>query len=531
MSRAGRAARAEQRAARRAARRNRLTRADNLRARPAWATVVQALAFVRKELAEILRQPRLLLLLVVGPFLILLLFGAGYRDTNLDLRTQFVGAAGSIYEEAVTEYEDVLEDYIDSQGFVTDEAAAIDRLDDGELDVVVVFPADPLEQVLAGDSADIEIIHTELDPFKRGAMEIAARLAVQEVNASVLGTIAGQAQEALAPVDDLAAALAARAGELTEASASDPEATRTVATETTASLLSARVALAASRDVLDRLGGTEQAAAADELLARLDAAAADAEAIEEQEGSDASARASDLAQTLEQLSADLPRVTTVDPDVLVRPFESSTESRVAVDVDPTDFYAPSAIMLLLQHLALTFAALSLVRDREIGLLELLRVGPLSSIEILSGKTIAYLLVGAGVGAALIAAAVFGLDVPFEGDIDWAALAVVLLLLASLALGMVLSLISGSETQAVQYAMLSLLAGMFFSGFILDVNGLAEPYRYISYLLPVTFGIRIMHDVMLRGIAPDSADFIGLGALVVGYGLLAVLMLRRRLRTE
>ena len=106
--------------------------------------------------------------------------------------------AGSIYEEAVTEYEDVLEDYIDSQGFVTDEAAAIDRLDDGELDVVVVFPADPLEQVLAGDSADIEIIHTELDPFKRGAMEIAARLAVQEVNASVLGTIAGQAQEALA---------------------------------------------------------------------------------------------------------------------------------------------------------------------------------------------------------------------------------------------------------------------------------------------------------------------------------------------
>ena len=54
--------------------------------------------------------------------------------------------------------------------------------------------------------------------------------------------------------------------------------------------------------------------------------------------------------------------------------------------------------LLLQHLALTFAALSLVRDRELGLFELLRVGPLSSFEILVGKTIAYLLVGLGLAA-------------------------------------------------------------------------------------------------------------------------------------
>ena len=79
--------------------------------------------------------------------------------------------------------------------------------------------------------------------------------------------------------------------------------------------------------------------------------------------------------------------------------------------------------------------------------------------------------------------------------------VALVLLASLALGMVLSMISGSETQAVQYAMLTLLAGLFFSGFVLDVSQLATPYRYISYLLPVTYGIDMLHDVMLRGVAP------------------------------
>ena len=109
--------------------------------------------------------------------------------------------------------------------------------------------------------------------------------------------------------------------------------------------------------------------------------------------------------------------------------------------------------------------------------------------------------------------------------------VFLLLLASLSLGMVLSMISGSETQAVQYAMLSLLAAMFFSGFFLDVSQLATPYRYLSYLLPVTYGISMLQDVMLRGTDPHRFDLIGLGALVVAYGSLAVLMLHRRLRTE
>ena len=47
--------------------------------------------------------------------------------------------------------------------------------------------------------------------------------------------------------------------------------------------------------------------------------------------------------------------------------------------------------------------------------------------------------------------------------------------------------------------------MFFSGFFLDVSQLATPYRYISYLLPVTYGINMLHDVMLRGVDAGVAD--------------------------
>jgi ABC-2 type transport system permease protein len=221
----------------------------------------------------------------------------------------------------------------------------------------------------------------------------------------------------------------------------------------------------------------------------------------------------------------------LDPAVVVQPFESDTENVVSNSITPSDYFTPSSIALLLQHLALTFAALSIVRDRRTGLFELMRVGPLSSIEIIVGKTIAYLLVGCVVGAALLAASALALGVPLAGSLGYLAAVVVGVLLSSLALGMLFAILSQSESQAVQYAMLALLAGLFFSGFILPIEGLSYPIKAISYLLPVTYGISGLQDIMLRGREPSTTMLVGLGALVLGYGLLAVIGLRRRLRTS
>lgn len=514
----------------RAAKRTRRLQGVHLRTSPGWATVVQSLAFVRKELVEILRQPKLLLLLVLGPFLLLLLFGLGYKDTDVALRTMFVGAEGSVYEEGVTRFADDLEDYIDSRGFTSDEAAAVDRLHDGELDAVVVFPDDALDRILNNEHAPIRVLHDKLNPVQQTAVEIASRLAVQEVNATVVGVVAGGAQQAIGPIDTLAADVGTQSAAMVEAvAAGSADDTAAVAAAAVTILQQSEAGIAAARQLLDNLGATEQTAAYADVLARLDAASSEALAVSAG-GPDAVDQGAALADDLGELSADLPALTTIDSDVLVRPFAAEVESIAPVRVAPADFFAPGAIVLLLQHLAVTFAALSLVRDRQLGLFELLRVGPLSSMEILTGKTIAYLLIGAAVAAALVGAAVGLLGTPLVGSILWLAITCGLVLLAALALGLLLSLISGSEIQAVQYAMLSLLAGMFFSGFFLDVELLSYPVRAVSYVLPVTYGVAMMQDVMLRGQEPATADLVGLGALIGVYGILAILLLKRRLRT-
>ena len=75
-------------------------------------------------------------------------------------------------------------------------------------------------------------------------------------------------------------------------------------------------------------------------LAQIDAAAADAESISAGGGEDIATEAGTLATTLESVAAAIPDVATLDPEVLVRPFEADTANIAPVEIEPVDFFAP-----------------------------------------------------------------------------------------------------------------------------------------------------------------------------------------------
>ena len=91
-----------------------------------------------------------------------------------------------------------------------------------------------------------------------------------------------------------------------------------------------------------------------------------------------------------------------------------------------------------------------------------------------------------------------LGVPFLGSPAELAGVVALLVLASLGLGLFISVISDSERQAVQLSLLLLLASVFFSGFVISIDQFQPIVRDAAYLLPVTHGIQLIQDVLLRG---------------------------------
>jgi ABC-2 type transport system permease protein len=393
-----------------------------------------------------------------------------------------------------------------------------------------------MELLTAGKQAPVVVLNDKLDPVQTAAVEIAARLAVQEVNASIMATLVGKAQDGLAPNRDVVTRVFDASATLSDAAArQDPVAIRQAASELSDRIDDLRLGTAAVSGVLDSVdvGGDPQRARFDSVRSKFDEV--NRLASEARNGADNSAvavqRAAAISQSLDAIRPQIDQLASVDASVLVRPFTAATRTVLPQPIGVTAFFAPSSIALLLQHLALSLAALALARDRALGLLEILRVGPTSVVAIVVGRFIAFAVAGGVVGAALLAAVTNLLDVPSFGSPVWIWVAVALLLVASVALGMVIALVSRTDSEVVQYAMLVLLASLFFGGFVLDLHLFNSPGKVISWLLPVTYGIRILQQVMLRGHQPDANDFAALGAQIVVYGSIAVVLFRRRLRVS
>ena len=182
--------------------------------------------------------------------------------------------------------------------------------------------------------------------------------------------------------------------------------------------------------------------------------------------------------------------------------------------------------LILQHLSVTLAALSLVRERLSGQMDRYRVSPLNSAELLIGKYIAYAFFALVVSGLVAGAMVAWLGVPNLGG--WPILVglVLLLTFASLGLGILISLLADSERQAVQLSMLVLLASVFFSGFVLPVEDFIPAVRPIAYALPVTHGIQTFQETMLRGEIRSVWMVAALAGIGIVLYVVALLRLRR-----
>jgi ABC-2 type transport system permease protein len=188
------------------------------------------------------------------------------------------------------------------------------------------------------------------------------------------------------------------------------------------------------------------------------------------------------------------------------------------------------IVLLLQHLSITFASLSIVREKNSGMMELFKVAPITAFETLLGKYLSYLFLEIILASVITALAVWFLRIPILGNWQDYALAVFILLFTSLGVGFLISLISQTDTQAVQYSMLLLLASIFFSGFFLDLRLMQEPITALAWSLPATYGIRMLQDVMLRGASVPGAIFQGIAIIGVVLFMVDWLLLRRRMES-
>ena len=193
-------------------------------------------------------------------------------------------------------------------------------------------------------------------------------------------------------------------------------------------------------------------------------------------------------------------------------------------LDTSAVLVPGLAGLVLVFIGSLITSLGVVRERQSGTLEQLAVMPFRPRDVFAGKIAPYFVVAA---VDLVIVLVVGgvlFDVPFVGSVWLLGAGAVLFLFVALGTGVLISIVSENQGQAIQLALMTLLPQVLLSGLIFPLESMAAGVRWIGYVLPLTYFNQIARSVMLKD-APFEAVALPLGLMallgVVVFGLAVV----------
>jgi ABC-2 type transport system permease protein len=196
----------------------------------------------------------------------------------------------------------------------------------------------------------------------------------------------------------------------------------------------------------------------------------------------------------------------------------------------TVFLVPGLIAFISMITAVISTALSIVREKERGTIEQVRMAPISTLEFVVGKTAPYLVLSQIGALGIVLAAMVFFDLPMHGS--WLALSLVtaIFLVGALGTGLVVSTIA--ETQQVAFqaaALIAMLPTLILSGFIFPLASMPAALQYVSSIVPARYFLIALRGIVLKGLdltqlwAPIAA-LVAYAAVMLG---LAALRLSRR----
>jgi ABC-2 type transport system permease protein len=196
----------------------------------------------------------------------------------------------------------------------------------------------------------------------------------------------------------------------------------------------------------------------------------------------------------------------------------------------TLFLVPGLIAYISMITAVVSTALSVVREKERGTMEQVRMAPISPLPYIIGKTIPYLAISFVSALMVIFSAMLLFDLPMRGS--WALLcgAIGLFLIGAQAQGLLISTIAQTQQVAFQVALLSsLLPTMILSGFIFPISSMPAAVQAITHIVPARYFLVALRSIVLKG-AGITAFWQEMVALAI-FATVALGLASLRLRKE
>jgi drug efflux transport system permease protein len=211
------------------------------------------------------------------------------------------------------------------------------------------------------------------------------------------------------------------------------------------------------------------------------------------------------------------------------PIETSTQVLYNPDLIDIWFILPGLVGLVVQTLAVQQAALSVVRDYELGTIEQILATPVRPIELMIGKLVPLLAVVLAGTVAVVAIGTVLFGVPFAGSpLDYATITL-LFVVSCLGLGLLVSARAKTQMDATQMGLVFMLVGVLLSGFLYPAESMPLVPRLIGGLFPVTYFIRLSRAIFTRGagLSVDATDVL----ILAVYSLAVIALAARNFKTR
>jgi ABC-2 type transport system permease protein len=189
------------------------------------------------------------------------------------------------------------------------------------------------------------------------------------------------------------------------------------------------------------------------------------------------------------------------------------------------YIVPGIIGVLLSMTLVLITSMSIVRERERGTLEQLIVTPIDKTSLMLGKILPFLLIAYVQISVILVLGLLLFRVPILGNLPLLYLLCFPFIIASLALGLLMSTLARSQVQAMQLSFMFLLPNILLSGFMFPRQAMPAVAQWIGAALPLTYFLQILRGVLLKGVGIEQLWPQALVLVAVAVGLIVLSVAR------
>ena len=167
----------------------------------------------------------------------------------------------------------------------------------------------------------------------------------------------------------------------------------------------------------------------------------------------------------------------------------------------TLFLVPGLIAYIAMITAVASTALSIVREKEVGTIEQIRMAPINTVSFVLGKTLPYFGIALTSAGLIVLASMALFHLPMRGNWLTLLVAVALFLVGALATGLLISTVASSQQFAFQVALLvSLLPTIMLSGFVFPISSMPPALQLVTHIVPARYFLIALRGIVLKGSA-------------------------------